>query len=371
MLQYAKTLAHNWAGGIAFCDLTDAHSAEDVCISLADVLGIPLVSGDDVELLGRALATRGRSLVILDNFEQIVGVARRVVERWLQLAEQSVFLVTSRTVLSIQGEQIFDLPPLSNVDAVALFIERARTARPAYQPDAGELEHLDELVRLLDRLPLAIELAAARSRVLSTAAILSRLGDRFRLLASKGYRSSRQATLRGAIDWSWSLLDAWEKSTLAQLSVFEGGFDLDAIEHVIALDDEEDAPWAIDAVQSLVEKSLIRRVGDDRFDLLVSVREYAAEKLERVGDVESTKLRHAAYFASFGRFEAIEAIARHDGLHVSDTLVTEFDNVRAAMSFGLKTGAKSIAFAATEHCSLCCIGVALQTVNAVHYTRIR
>ena len=169
------------------------------------------------------------------------------------------------------------------------------------------------------------------------------MSDRFNLLRSKEFKATRQATLRGTIDWSWELLTRWEKSALAQISVFEGGFDLEAIEHVVSFEGLADAPWAVDIVQGLVEQSLVRPIGDDRFDLLVSVREYAAEKLVGLQDPDAVRIRHAGYFATFGTDEAVEAIYRHGGLCVSDTLILEFDNLRAALLHAVAARKQSLA----------------------------
>jgi len=161
------------------------------------------------------------------------------------------------------------------------------------------------LVKLLEGLPLPIELAAARVRLMSPRTLLTRMDDRFKLLASTGGRRDRQATLRAVFDWSWDLLSLPEKAALAQFSVFEGGFTLEAAEAVLDLGDYDAAAWPIDVLQSLVQKSLVRQVADDRFDLLVSVQEYAAEHLRTPGRyagsgseaVLAAQTRHGAYFA--------------------------------------------------------------------------
>ncbi len=330
-LQYAKVYQEYWPGGVVFCDLTDARTVEDVCTCVANAFGVPLVSIDHVEQLGHALAARDRTLIILDNFEQIVQMGPDTVERWLQDSAASTFLVTSRIILSIPGEQTFPLLPLGETESTELYIDRARKVRPTYAPDDDEMQRIDKLVTVLDRLPLAIELAAARCRVLSTQKILQRVNDRFRLLASKEFKSKRQATLRGAIDWSWDLLSESERSMFAQVSVFEGGFDLEALEQVVSFQELNDPPWPVDTVQALVEKSLVRTVGDDRFDLLVSVRDYAREKLEDTGHASAVRNRHSKYFSSFGTEEAVEAMNRHGGVHVSDRAILEFDNLKAAL----------------------------------------
>jgi tetratricopeptide (TPR) repeat protein len=181
-------------------------------------------------------------------------------------------------------------------------------------------------VKLLDGLPLAIELAAARARTLTPRALLARMSERFRLLASSGGRHDRQATLRAAFDWSWDLLSPAEKMTLAQLSVFESGFTLDAAEGVIDLSGMPGAPWALDLLNSLVDKSFVRPCGESRFDLLVSVQAYADEHLRSEGRyagsgpaaLQAAHLRHAVWFADRGPKDAVQhACADMDNLVVA------------------------------------------------------
>jgi len=169
-------------------------------------------------------------------------------------------------------------------------------------------------VKLLEGLPLAIELAAARVRVMPPRTLLSRMSERFKLLSSTGGRRDRQATLRSTFDWSWDLLSPPDKAALAQLSVFEGGFTMESAEAVLDLSGYEDAPWTVDAVQSLLDKSFVRQVSDGRFDMLVSVKEYAAEHLRAEGRfpgsgpsaLAAAEARHSGYFARLGEKRAVE-----------------------------------------------------------------
>src|SRR5262249_37589415 len=161
-------------------------------------------------------------------------------------------------------EQVVALAPLPSTDATELFTRRAQAAKPGFAPSAADVEAITPLVKLLEGMPLAIELAAARVSVMPPRQLLARMTDRFTLLSSSGRRMDRQATLRGVFDWSWELLSLPEKATLAQLSVFEGGFTLEAVEAVLDLSPFPDAPWPPDALQSLVHKSLVRQVTDVR-----------------------------------------------------------------------------------------------------------
>jgi predicted ATPase/class 3 adenylate cyclase/Tfp pilus assembly protein PilF len=296
----------NFAGGVWFCDVAQARDVDGVAQAVAQGLGVPLGKDDPVAQLGQAIAGRGRCLVILDNFEQVARCAEPTLGSWLSRAHNARFLVTTREVLGLPGEEVLSLAPLAPTDAAELFVRRAQAAKPGFAPSTEDSAAIAALVRMLDGLPLAIELAAARVRVMPPRTLLARMTERFKLLSSMGGRIDRQATLRAVFDWSWDLLSPPEKAALAQLSVFEGGFTLDAVEAVLDLSLFDDVPWAVDVLQSLVQKSLVRAVADDRFDLLVSIQEYAAEHLrsearfEGSGDAarRAVEARHGGYFAA-------------------------------------------------------------------------
>ena len=295
----------NFTGGVWFCDLSQARGLDGIVHAVAQGLDVPLGKDDPVTQLGHAIAGRGQCLVILDNFEQVARHAEETLGRWLNRAGNAKFLVTTRAVLGLPGEEVLALPPLASTDAAQLFLRRAEAAKPDFLPSLEDQAAIAPLVKLLEGLPLAIELAAARVRVMPPRKLLARMSERFKLLSSTGGRLDRQATLRAVFDWSWDLLSLPEKVALAQLSVFEGGFTLESVEAVLDLSQYEDAPWPMDALQSLVQKSLVRQVAEDRFDLLVSVQEYASEHL-RTPDryagsgpsaLTAAERRHAAYFA--------------------------------------------------------------------------
>jgi len=298
----------DFPGGVWFCDLAPARSLEGLCGAVAQGLQMPLGQEDPVVQLGQAIAGRGRCLVILDNFEHLARLAEATLGRWLDGAADALFLVTTREVLGIPGEQTLALAPLPTPDAQTLFTRRAAAAKRDFAPGAEDEAAITTLVGLLDGLPLAIELAAARVRTLAPRALLARMSERFKLLASSGGRLDRQATLRATFDWSWGLLPTAEKAALAQLSVFEGGFTLESAEAVIDLSLLEDPPWTLDVVTSLVDKSFVRPLAGDRFDLLVSVQAYADEHLVTEGRytgsgaaaLAAAQTRHGAWFAALG-----------------------------------------------------------------------
>jgi predicted ATPase/class 3 adenylate cyclase/Tfp pilus assembly protein PilF len=303
--RFGWTSLGDFPGGAWFCDLSQARNLDGIVQGVAQGLGLPPGKDDPVTQIGQAIAGRGQCLVILDNFEQVARHAEESLGRWLNRARDARFLVTTREVLGLAGEEVLALAPLPAADAVALFLRRAEAAKPAFRPGAEDQAAIAPLVKLLEGLPLAIELAAARVRVMPPRALLARMSERFKLLASAGGRVDRQATLRAVFDWSWDLLSLPEKAALAQLSVFEGGFTLESVEAILDLSAHDDAPWPMDALQSLVHKSFVRQVTDDRFDLLVSVQEYAAEHLRTPGRfpgsgpaaLRAAEIRHGAYFA--------------------------------------------------------------------------
>ncbi len=311
-----------WEGGVWWCDLTEATTKEDICHVVGQALGVHLNSGGGDELvglLGRALGSRGAALVILDNLEHLAQHIPSTLRRWLVLAPQVRFLVTSQESLRLAGERILDLAPLglpseedtsvaaiARAEAVRLFIRQARSARGSFELTEAEAPLVADIVRRLDGIALAIELAAARTALLSVAQIRERLSRRFDLLRS-GQRDTvaRQATLRGAIDWSWNLLDMIEQDVLAQCSVFRGGFSLEAVEAVLAM-----PPGGVDAlevVQALRSKSLLRAdaaeglPGELRLGMYESIREYASTRLGETGGSAALVARHAEYYLALAR----------------------------------------------------------------------
>ena len=312
------------AGGVWFCDLSDTRTLEGLCLALAQTLDVPLGAASTeamVAQLGAALEARRSVLLMLDNFEQVVSAANDSVGAWIEAAPRTRFLATSRQRLGVEGERVLDLRPLSvprvdgeaaASDAVTLFVERARSARPGYELTGEDAPVVAEIVRRLDGLPLAIELAAARMKVLGARQVAEHLARRFDLLAERETdRTARQATLRGALDWSWDLLEPWERTALAQCSVFRGGFDLRAAESVLELGEHGDAPWTLDVVQALLDRSLMHAVQTTaeapmRYRLYETVIEYAREKLDDEA-ARAVADRHAEHY--LGVVEAAAAQA--------------------------------------------------------------
>jgi len=318
-------------GGVWFIDLTECRTVLDVIQAEARVLRVSL--GDVTELdacvrkLGRALIARGRCLLIVDNAEQVVAEASPLMAGWLPMIPETSQLVTSREALRIAGEHIVPVDPLAESEAISLFVERARTVRPDFD---GAPDDLAAVVNTLDRLPLALELAAARVQVLGLPELRRRLGDRFRLLASRRRDlSPRQRTLWGALEWSWDLLDDPHRRALTDLSVFAGGFDSELADAVVA--DEPGDPWVLDRLEALRDQSLVyRRVDDEgvRFGLLESVRAFASAKRLESGREAAAFARHRD--AVIARAEALvpklDSPTAISSLHA---LAAESDNLNA------------------------------------------
>ena len=354
--RYGLAWLGDWPGGVYFCDLSEARSLDGVYFAAALALGVPLGKGDPGMQLGHAIAGRGRCLVILDNFEQVLAHAQPTLGRWLDRAAEAAFVVTSRERLHLPGEEVFPVEPLPlDGDAIELFVARARARRSDFVLSAANRGAVAEVVRLLDGLPLAIELAAARVGVLSPAQLVLRMKDRFHLLAGARGAAARQATLKAAIDWSWDLLTPWEQAALAQCAVFEGGFTLEAAEAVLDLALWPEAPPVMDAVQALVDKSLLRTweparqrrfdIDERYFGMYLSIHEYAVGRLDAGGPqaLRAVEVAHGRHFAGFGTEAAIEACYRHGAVQRLQALALELDNLVAACRRAVARGDAAIA----------------------------
>ncbi|MFF0560054.1 ATP-binding protein [Streptomyces sp. NPDC004266] len=280
-----------------------------------------------------------RMLLVLDNCEHVVAEVAELAQALLTRCPGVTVLATSREPLGVPGEEVRPLGPLPVAMALRLLGERGAAARPGFRV-AEDPEAAEEICRRLDGLPLAIELAAARLRMLSLRQIADRLDDRFRLLTS-GARTvlPRQQTLRAVVDWSWELLDGAERAVLRRLAVFTGGCDLTAAETVCA--DEAPAPAAVlDVLGALVDKSLVVAAPDGggmRFRLLETVAEYAGERLDEAGERAATERRHLTYYRELARRTEpevrgagqVDAIARFEREH---------DNLRGALRTAVALG---------------------------------
>ena len=357
-LQVAAEAVESFPDGVYFVPLEAVSAPDLVTVAIGQVLGLPDNGARPLlERLGEALRP-GRTLVVLDNFEQVLQAGLDVA-RLLRAAPNLKVLVTSRGPLRIGGEQEFPVPALSLPDpahlppasalsqfeAVALFVQRATAVQPTFQVTNENAPAVAEITARLDGLPLAIELAAARVRLLTPDQMLARLQGRLDLL-SAGARDvpDRQRTLRGAISWSWDLLDERSRSLAARLSVFVGGASLDAVGSVCDPDDNLGADL-LDGLEALVGHSLLRRVDRDdevRFVMLETIRDFATERLEEAGQVGSLRERHARYHLALAQQAAPELLGPQAKAWL-DRLEVEHDNLRAAAAWAIEVGEVEVA----------------------------
>lgn len=338
-LHYASAWARR-GESVWFCDLSGAHTESDVVTALAQAVDVELGERDAAE---RALAQRlgavGAALLVLDNVEQVAGPAASLVERWLDELPELSWLVTSRQRLDVAGEEVLDLAPLPLSDAAQLFKERADAVAKGRSVARAD-DAVAALVARLDGIPLAVELAAARTRVLSPELLLERLSERL----DPGGGDARGAatflrTLEKAIGWSWSMLDEGERRALCRASVFAASFDLDAAFAVVGDD-------ALEHLAALVDKSLINvepHGRATRYRLFESIRAYATARLDESGEREEVEDRHASVYLDDARGPVL---AEADGSRAA--LYAERDNVLAVHRRGLARGRTDLVVGAAD-----------------------
>jgi predicted ATPase len=348
-LQVGSEIVDRFGDGVFFVPLADATSTDLVVSKIARELEVH-ESGNQPTLvtLKRYLADK-ETLLLLDNFEQVM-VAAGVVADLLTTSPRLSILATSRTLLNLRGEYDFPVPPLalpeittyisrddlSQNGAITLFVDRAQAASPRFLLTDENAPAVAEICRRLDGLPLAIELAAARVRLLSPQALLARLSDRLKLLTG-GARDLplRQQTLRSTIDWSYELLGPEEQTLFGRLSIFIGGFTLEAAETVCQLGDPIDV---LEGIEQLLNQSLLRQEetldGEVRFRMLETIREYSLERLEESGQLEEMRRQHGLYFSEWLTATGYGTLSSEatTALHWIDV---EHDNLRATLAWSI------------------------------------
>lgn len=352
-LQVAADLLDEFQDGVWFIELAPLTDPQLVPQTILSTMNLAEQRGKmPLEVLKEYLRDK-KVLLVLDNCEHLIEATARVAQTLLATSPHSKILASSREALGVQGELSYPVPSLSLPDpknlpvveqasryeAVHLFIDRAALVSPHFELNQENAPVIAQICYRLDGIPLAIELAAARVKLLSVEQISKRLDDRFRLLTG-GARTAlpRQQTLRALIDWSYDLLPANERLLLLRLSVFAGGWTLEAMEHVCAGDEIESAD-ALDLLTQLVNKSLVLVIehspsGETRYRLLETIRQYAREKQVEAGDLEILRQRHLAYFVKLVE-QAEPELYRSNQVHWSNRLEEEIDNLRIALEWAL------------------------------------
>jgi predicted ATPase len=344
-LAVAERATDQYPDGVAYVDLAAITEPSLLFPTIARALRMEERTGVSIgRQLQRLLGDR-RMLLVLDNMEQLIDAADDVSDLLVNTHDLHL-LVTSRRVLDIRGERVYELEPLAvtaageeMASAVELFLERARAIRPDIQPSGDELAAITEICRRLDGLPLAIELASARLRILSPSAILERMGyDRLAFLRS-GARDlpPHQRTLRATIAWSHSMLQPDSQLLFARLAVFVGSAELEAIERVTNSDGSLDT---IELIADLVDQSLVRAIGDaaeTRFGMLETIREFAVERLEATGEAVDDRARHETYYLELAE-RGHDPLGGAGQIEWLDRFRREEDNFRAVLRRALRRG---------------------------------
>ncbi len=342
-VEVARGLTSEYPDGIHLLELTDVASLNQLArLILATLTGNPARRQDPIESLVAVVGDR-RLLLLLDNCEHLVSSCAHLVNALLREAPNLRVLATSREPLEAAGEVVWDVPPLSipggrrsgcfedmlPYEAVRLFLDRARAVAPDLEPDPVAVA---EICDCLDGLPLAIELAAARARTLALGEMARRLDDRFRLLARGDHTSTpRHHSLGAALDWSYERLDEDERTLLAHISVFIGGFTLDAVESLCS----DCVCDVLDVLSNLVKKSFVtvkRRANANRYNLLEIIRDYAGQRLRASGEEATVRSRHAGWVAQLTR-SAVEKLDGPDQAATLQLLRTEHGNVTTALQW--------------------------------------
>jgi predicted ATPase/class 3 adenylate cyclase/DNA-binding CsgD family transcriptional regulator len=346
-VQVAGQLTGEFGDGVWYVDLAPITDPDVVPIAVARAFGLPDQPGrSTADTINRFVADR-QMLVVLDNCEHLLDASTELVVALLGAAPGLTLLATSREAIGVAGELGWRVPSLSLADdAIELFADRARHARPDFAVSDDNVATVTEICRRLDGVPLAIELAAARVRALSLAEILDSLHDRFRLLTG-GARTAvrRQQTLRASVDWSHALLTEPERVLYRRLAVFMGGFDLEAAQAVAGGGDVE-RYQVLDQLSLLVDKSLV--VAEDkgyrtRYRLLETVRQYALEKLGESSEADAVRARHRDHYTALAAL--LDAPAGTDYERRIEQADIEIDNLRAAFGWSRENSDTELALA--------------------------
>ncbi len=335
-IQLAADNLEAFPGGAWLVELAPLADPAQVIPALAQIFGLQEQPFTSLENLVTGYLTSRQALLILDNCEHLISACARLADHLLHHCPKLKILASSREALGISGEASYHIPSLAQAEAIQLFEERARAVQSTFRVTLANAALVAQVCRRLDGIPLAIELAAARARLLTPEQIAARLNDRFRLLVG-GSRTAlpRQQTLRAMIDWSYDLLAEDEKRLLRVASVFAGGWTLEAIEAL------SDVPAALDHLAQLVNKSLVAAEEHGRvmrYFLLETIRQYAREKLFDTGieNARQVRTRHLAYYVNLTE-ESYIRLAGPDMAACLDDLELEQDNLRAAIDWAVET----------------------------------
>ncbi len=348
-LELSHRLKDKFSGNVVFASMAALTAAEDMIPTLANTLGIKEAEGRTLMKGITSVIGDRKALLVLDNLEQVIAVAPQIAEL-ISTCPNLKILTTSRTPLKISAEYEYSLKPLllpSNKDlksidvllefpSVSLFVDRAKKVSNAFQLTSENAAEVIQICQRLDGLPLALELAAARIRMMSAKQLLQRLEHALDVLTS-GAKDlpERHQTLRATIDWSHSLLTDYEKKLFRRMAVFSGGCTLEAIEETCY---EENSSLAFDELESLVDKGLVQHVGSsDRFMMLETIKEYALERLDTISETNTVKLRQARHFLKIAN-QIRQGLESKDQLEEMHHGILEESNLQSVLDFLFSEG---------------------------------
>ena len=352
MLQVGEEIIHKYPDGVWFVELAPLTNPTKIPDRIAATLNVQEQPGRNILDTLFDYLRHKELLLLLDNVEHLVRDCAEVTANLLEHCPNITILVTGREALFISGETTLQIPSLSLParngeisfeeiclsEGVQLFMERAKAVRPDFEINPKNAPAISEIVKRLDGIPLALELAASRMRMLTVEQIADRLNDRFRLLTG-GHRTAlpRQQTLQALIDWSWNLLEEEEQLLLRRLSVFAGGWNINAAQAIVGFEPLDE--YAVfDLLEQLINKSVVNveypAEGKARYNLLESIRQFARDKLFEAGEGEALRNRHAEYFAAFAQ-EAEPHLYRETMFPWVKKIEQELDNLRAVLTWSL------------------------------------
>lgn len=326
-----------WPGGVWYCDLNFTSSFWEVLETMAQTLQVEIPHTTTLHgalsSMGKIIRSHGPSLWVFDHLDQLIKFSHDTLGSWIELAPQASFMATTRQRLRLGSEAVVEMEPLHHDEAIELFADRA-SSWMSLRLDTEEYHLVSDLVARLDGNPLAIELAASRLHVMSLQELLERLTQRMDVLQQHHpSQAHHHVTFRDTLDWSWQMLEPNEREALAQCSMFENGFTLQAAEEIIRTHSWPNGPSVVNVISSLRDQSLLRLHSSStgrnlRFTMYNMLRNYAAEKLVEMGRFEEVSRRHAAFYLAWGK-EQTQSLDREEGAVAYEELLLEADNIRA------------------------------------------
>ncbi len=341
----AWTVLDDFADGVFLIELAPVRDPQLILSVIAQTLAVHDQDSTPLQQRLQEQLREKQILLLIDNFEQVIDAAPRLLEL-LRACPQVKVLVTSRETLRLRGEHEFVVPTLAPEDAGDLFVQRAQAVKPTFSLDSSTAALVTTICQRLDYLPLAIELAAAQSKLFSPAAILARTKDRFSFLIVRTRDlPDRQRTLRTTLDWSYDLLTAEEQRLFRRLAVFMGGRSLSGVETVCnPVDDKRITPLAVDVLDgltALLDQSLLYQAtstaGEPRFMMLVTIHDYASAQLAGSGEADALRHRHLDYYLALAEQAETELTGANQIIWL-DRLDLELDNIRTALDYALQAG---------------------------------